>query len=289
MPDRIINETFGIIRTHVEAAFATNARRPLVIGLAGAQGSGKSTLATLLVEQLARSGYCCAGVSLDDFYLSRAERRRAASAIHPLFVTRGPPGTHDIARALDFMSAIREGRRTRAPVFDKASDEPRAEDAWRDIPQGIDVLVFEGWCIGARPQPFAALASPVNMLELNYDARGEWRRTANDALAGAYRDLFETVDSLVYLRAPSFKIVQRWRCEQEKSLHSGNLAAFEPGRMTAQEISFFIQHFERITRWMMDDLPARAMLTIQLDEKRRPVAQRRAATHSGISGAANAP
>jgi D-glycerate 3-kinase len=71
-----------------------------VLGLCGAQGSGKSTLAAALARMLARDGTRTAILSLDDIYLTRAERLQLAREVHPLFATRGAPGTHDVALGL---------------------------------------------------------------------------------------------------------------------------------------------------------------------------------------------
>jgi pantothenate kinase-related protein Tda10 len=78
------------------AAAAAHAR-PLVVGLTGPQGSGKSTLAARLPDLLAAAGLNAGVLALDDLYLTKAERQRLAADVHPLFATRGVPGTHDVA------------------------------------------------------------------------------------------------------------------------------------------------------------------------------------------------
>src|SRR6478672_9594557 len=75
---------------------ARTARRPLLIGLSGLQGSGKSTLSAQLTCTLNLSGVSAFAMSLDDFYLGRRDRARLARDVHPLFTTRGVPGTHDL-------------------------------------------------------------------------------------------------------------------------------------------------------------------------------------------------
>jgi D-glycerate 3-kinase len=271
MPDHAANEIASEILAEFAEAIDGAAARPVVLGLAGAQGSGKTTIARRLVQQLRGKGRRAAAMSIDDFYYSRSERRRIASTLHPLFVTRGAPGTHDAALALSVLDAVRKGEAAPAPAFDKARDEPLPRDEWPTIPPSLDVLVFEGWCLGARPEAPAALRTPVNMLERDFDANGGWRRAVNDALGGVYQELFAAIDALVFLRAPSFEIVRRWRTEQERALASSPHLRPSPGLMTAEEISFFIQHFERVTVWMMEDLPQRADMTLYLNERRRIV------------------
>lgn len=246
-------------------------KRPLVLGICGAQGSGKSTLAGQLEERLTRRGLRTASLSLDDLYLGRAARRDLASSIHPLFATRGVPGTHDVALGLSVISALREGEAVALPRFDKASDEPLAQTAWPLSPKRTDVLIFEGWCVGARPQDDAALVRPVNRLEREEDAEGRWRNAVNDYLSGPYQLLFAQIDRLVLLAAPGFEVVEGWRRQQEHDLRR-KLSA--EGRdpdvaMTDMQIARFIGHYERITRHVLGSMPAYADLTITLDASRQ--------------------
>ena len=58
--------------------------RPVIAGLCGPQGSGKSTTAGRLVQRLEASGYRVASLSLDDFYLTHAERGHLAGDVNQL-------------------------------------------------------------------------------------------------------------------------------------------------------------------------------------------------------------
>ena len=93
------------LRTLVDDAMVQGGH-PLVLGICGAQGSGKSTLAEALAERLERDGLACAVLSLDDLYLTRAERERLARGVHPLLATRGPPGTHDTSLGIAVLDAL---------------------------------------------------------------------------------------------------------------------------------------------------------------------------------------
>lgn len=257
-----------------------SARAPIV-GICGPQGSGKSTIAAALANRLAARGHRAAVVSLDDFYLPGSDREALARSIHPLLRTRGVPLTHDLALAARTLDALSNRRPIPLPRFDKARDEPAAPSAWPLQPPGTDIVVLEGWCVGARPQPPHDLGEPVNALEAAEDPRGDWRRAANEALAGPYQALFRHLRATVLLRAPAFDQVLHWRREQEDALRRERAAAgLPPARiMDEPTLRRFIQHFERITRHIDRDMPAHADLVIDLDAARSPVR-----THTGGQG-----
>ncbi|MES2988738.1 MAG: kinase [Pseudomonadota bacterium] len=236
---------------------APGTRHPFVLGIAGAQGSGKSTVARELAARFA-----CPVLSLDDLYLDGDARTRLAAEIHPLLRTRGVPGTHDPARGLAVIEALGQPGTTLLPRFDKARDEPGAPEVWQGP---ADMLILEGWCLGAHPQPETELAAPVNALEREQDADRVWRRWVNRRLA-EYRPLFDRIDMLVFLAAPGFEVVQSWRTEQELTLKR----ALGPGAgMTDAELAAFIQHYQRLTEHMLRHAPDWADITITLDAQRQ--------------------
>ncbi|MDE2434828.1 MAG: kinase [Sphingomonadales bacterium] len=243
---------------------AWRGQRLCVIGICGAQGSGKSTLVAGLVRRLVQSGVRVAALSLDDLYLKRAERQEMACDVHPLFATRGVPGTHDVALGLATIDALARGEAAPLPRFDKGRDDRVPETEWPRSPENTQVLLFEGWCIGASSQEPAALAEPVNALERVEDSDGIWRGHANAALAGDYQALWERLDRLVLLAAPSWDVVATWREQQEAELRqsSGDRV------MSPAEVARFIQHYERLTRHILATMPAYADLTVRLDEAR---------------------
>lgn len=264
--------TIEALAARLESRAARFARRHacIKIGISGAQGSGKSTLATHLTQLLLARGFTAVELSLDDFYLTRRQRAVLAQRVHPLLATRGVPGTHDVTLALEVIASLQREGEVALPSFDKASDDRRAPAAWRRVRAPVQVIVFEGWCLGASPQSSAALVQPINALEEAEDADGAWRRGVNAALAGEYQALFATLDELVFLAAPSFDVVQQWRLEQETGLR--RLAAeqgVERSRMMDDAaLARFVSHFERLTRHMLDCMPERADFVVQLDSAR---------------------
>lgn len=259
---RILEAIDALVRTRL----AEGGARPFVLGLCGAQGSGKSTVAAALADRWTSEGLTTAILSLDDLYKTKADRLAMAEAVHPLFATRGPPGTHAVARGIEVIAELRRGQATGLPRFDKAIDNRSPRDLWPNASGDTQILIFEGWCVGARPEAEVDLVQPINALEREEDREGTWRRTANRALADDYLRLFALIDSLILLAAPGFAIVQQWRTQQEQALRSKGA-----GSMADAQIARFIQHYERLTRHILATMPDYADLTIRLDEARRPL------------------
>ena len=251
-------------------AMSTGRREPLVAGVCGAQGSGKSTLCAVVARLLRRRGLRVAVLSLDDLYLSRAHRLDLAADIHPLFVNRGPPGTHDVSQGLTLLEALSKPGPTRLPRFDKATDDPVPLDLWPEVQGPVDLILLEGWCVGVSPESPDAVLKPVNRLEAEADPNGVWRAHVNATLAGPYQILFGRIDHLTLLRAPSFEVVATWRTEQEDKLRRRRQATGQgPERtMDADQITAFIQLYERLTRHILATLHERADLVIELETDR---------------------
>ena len=243
---------------------------PLVVGICGSQGSGKSTLADALVGRFDHA----VNLSIDDIYHTRAQRAAHARQVHPLLATRGVPGTHDVALGLDVLAALDRGEAVALPRFDKAADDRCAVNSWPVAPAASKLVIVEGWCVGALPQPDAALLEPVNDLERLEDPDGRWRAFVNTALAGIYQTLFARLDVLILLAAPGFDTVLGWRLQQEADLRARSSPG-APGVMDDAQVARFIAHYERITRWVLSEMPARADAVLRLDAARQLIAVER--------------
>lgn len=232
--------------------------RPQVIAISGAQGTGKSTLANMLAAKFCAQGLSAAAVSLDDYYLSKAQRQHLAQTEHPLLAQRGVPGTHDIEKAINDANAVLAGKPVALPQFDKALDEPAAPLA----AQQLDILVVEGWCVGVQAQTAAELAAPLNTLEEVEDADGRWRRYVNAQLAGLYADYWRLLTPLVWLQAPDWDCVCRWRAKQEQQLWQSRGTG-----MTDTELARFMLPFQRLTQASWQQLPQQADIIIAMDQQ----------------------
>lgn len=244
------------------------AGRPWLVGLNGSQGSGKSTLCDYLRASIAARGLSSIALSLDDFYLGQAKRNSLAENVHPLLATRGVPGTHDIdllSRTLDLLLA---GESAVVPRFDKSMDDLRPVADWDRIDAGVDVILLEGWCLGANAAPIEDLIEPVNELERLEDDDGNWRQYSNQVLGRYFPPIHAKVDEWIMLRAPSFDCVYRWRLEQEHKLAavSGGSAV-----MSDVQVARFIQFYQRLTERCLEQLPRQVNHLFTLDEQRAVV------------------
>lgn len=256
-----------LIERAIATALAASRKRPLVVGVCGSQGSGKSTVCRTLTTRFSQAGCKVANISIDDLYLPLADRVTLAKHVHPLLGTRGVPGTHDTKLGVHTLNALSRRGLVPLPRFDKAADDRRAREEWDSLEGPADLVFFEGWCVGARPQTLDALDHPVNALEANEDVDGRWRRYVNDALGGEYQRLFGKIDLLVLLAAPSFDVVLQWRTQQEHELRV-QTKGDRSGVMSDAALARFIQHYERLTKHILIEMPGRAELVIRLSPER---------------------
>jgi D-glycerate 3-kinase len=250
-----------------------NAGRPLLIALNGCQGSGKTTLSDYLCSSLSEEFKLRAiAISLDDFYLTRPERETLAASVHPLLATRGVPGTHDVNLLQNTLEQLLNPLRTTAvtiPRFDKANDDRQAGTEQVPVSEPVHIVVLEGWCLGATPQPMETLLRPVNDLERLEDSEGLWRRYSNESLSRNFLPLYSLVDQWMMLQAPSFDSVFDWRREQELKL-ARTLPPEQANRlMNDDALRNFIQYYERFTLECLEQLPSRVNHLFTLNNQRQ--------------------
>lgn len=242
-----------------------------ILGIHGCQGSGKSTLASLLVLLFKEIlGIRSINLSLDDFYLTLAEREALAGNVHPLLVTRGVPGTHDVGLAMQVLTALKQSGDIAIPRFNKAVDDRLPEIDWPRVEAPVDVIVLEGWCLGIGPQQDRELEQAVNELEVKED-QGEWRAYVNSKLAAEYQELFKMLDMLLMLKAPDFLNIIDWRLQQEEKLkeklREKNNHFSDAKLMNKEELIRFISHYERLTKHALKTVPAIADVVYQLNSQ----------------------
>lgn len=242
-----------------------------VIGINGSQGSGKTT-AAIILKTILESQYAhrVAILSIDDFYHTKAKRIELAQSIHPLFITRGVPGTHDVKLAIQTINKLKNASETEPvfiPRFDKAIDDRKPEKQWDKVEEPVTIIIFEGWCVGAPPLEKQSLVEPINNLEQTEDNNGIWRRALNQFLLQEYQVLFKQINWLLMLKAPSFEVVYEWRLLQEQKLAKTLESDIETNTnlLNEHQLMRFIQHYQRLTEHCLLKVPALSDAIITLD------------------------
>ena len=239
--------------------------RTLILGLSGSQGSGKTTvtgiLQIILKKFFKRNIYI---ISIDDFYKTLRDRNRMSQQKHSLFKTRGVPGTHDINLIKNFFISVKRKKfkKIKLPKFNKSIDDRSKKNYWHNINKRPEIIILEGWCVGAKPQIISSLRKPVNILERHEDKDLIWRKYANEKLKKEYKEVFAMIDYFIFMKVPNFKIVFKWRLLQESKLRKK--LHYKKKIMTYSAIKRFIMFYQRITLQMMKDLSKSASIVLLL-------------------------
>ena len=237
----------------------------LILGFSGGQGSGKTTVTGILKIILKKFFKRRIHVSsIDDFYKTLEDRNKISNKIHPLLKTRGVPGTHDINLVKNFFNIIRKKKfkKIKLPKFEKAMDNRLEKKYWFNIKQKPEIVILEGWCVGARPQSNSLIKRPINILEKYEDKDLKWRKYVNEKLKKEYKKLFAMVDHFIFMKIPNFNVVLKWRLLQENKLKKKSHLQKEI--MSYNEIKRFIMFYQRITLQMITDLSKSASVFMLL-------------------------
>ena len=233
--------------------------------IAGSQGSGKSTLTIVLklvLEEFYKKKVML--LSIDDYYLSKNKRLKLSNKIHPLLITRGVPGTHNIAALRkDIINFQKKKFPIVAPLFNKLKDDISSK---KKIIKKAEILLLEGWCCGSTPISREYLFNNINHLESTLDKNKLWRQYYNSQLQKDYKKVFSLFDQQIYIQAPSFTYILKWRYAQEKS---NALKSKDEKFMKKTDLRKFIQHYEKLTKWMIKTMPAKADMLIKIDKNQK--------------------
>ena len=241
-------------------------KRPFFVGLAGGQGTGKTTISSLIRIILTKYFKLSVfRISIDDFYKTRKERISLSKRVHPLLLTRGAPGTHDIDMILNFFKKTksRKFKRLKLPTFNKAIDDRFNKKKWYDLKKRPDVIIFEGWCVGARSEKNTTLKKTINLMEKTRDQKQIWRKFVNQQLKSNYKNLYSQLNCLIYLKAKNFSLLQKWRLKQERKLWVNSKVKSKI--MSKGDVLNFMQTYQRITQNMFKYMPKYASIILNLN------------------------
>ncbi len=241
-------------------------KRPYFVGLAGGQGTGKTTVSSLIKIILIKYfNLKVFRISIDDFYKTRKERINLSKRVHPMLLTRGVPGTHDINMMLNFFKKLKSKKfqRMKLPTFNKAIDDRFHKKKWYDLKKRPDVIIFEGWCVGAKSEKNNSLKKTINSLEKIKDQKQIWRKYVNQQLKLKYKNLYSQLNCLIYLKAKNFSLLQRWRLKQERKLWVKSKVKSKI--MSRGDVLNFMQTYQRITQNMFRNMPKYASVIFNLN------------------------
>ncbi len=247
-------------------------KKPFIVGLGGGQGAGKTTITSIISIVLKK--YFKLNVfkiSIDDFYKTRKERFLLSKKLHPLLMTRGVPGTHDINFILDFFKKAKSNKfkSLKLPKFNKAIDDRCKKKLWYSIKKRPDVIILEGWCVGARAEKNKTLKKAINSLERVDDLKLVWRKFVNQQLKLKYKKLYNQLNCLLYLKVNNFGLLQRWRLKQERKLWLKNRKLSNNKVMSKKEVIKFMKTYQRVTQNMLKGVPKYASIIFNLNSNQQ--------------------
>ena len=243
-------------------------KRPYFVGLAGGQGTGKTTISSLiriiLIKYFKLKVF---RISIDDFYKTRKERINLSKRVHPMLLTRGVPGTHDVNMMLNFFKKTKSKKfkRLKLPTFNKAIDDRFNKKRWYDLKHKPDVIIFEGWCVGAKPENNNTLKKTINSMEKAKDQKQIWRKYVNHQLKFRYKKLYSQLNCLIYLKAKNFSLLKKWRLKQERKLWLNSKRKSNLKIMSKGDVLNFMQTYQRITQNMFRYVPKYVSIILNLN------------------------
>ncbi len=184
-----------------------------------------------------------------------------------MLLTRGVPGTHDINMMLSFFKKAKSKKfkKLNLPTFNKAIDDRFNKKKWYDLKKRPDVIIFEGWCVGAKPEKNISLKKTINSMEKIKDQKQIWREYVNQQLKSKYKKLYSQLNCLIYLKAKNFNLLQKWRLKQERKLWLNSKRKSNLKIMSRGDVLNFMQTYQRITQNMFRYMPKYATVILNLN------------------------
>jgi D-glycerate 3-kinase len=291
IPPELIERVLAHILPTILIHKTTHPSQPFILALAGPQGSGKTTWALDLASALSNThGLKTIQVSLDDFYLDHASlvALRDADLSNRLFATRGHPGTHDEVLGREFFDSLAYENKGEVlvPSFDKSRFNGEGDRAprqdWQRMPTtpAIDIVIFEGWCVGFRPLSDSVLEERWNAAKTAFgdatSAPGE-RLTPAQTLATHKLEHLRLVnenlrrycekfmgpahfDYLLQLNPQDVMYIYDWRLQQEHAMK-----AVKGSGMTDEQVVRFVEGYMPGYALYLDDLRTKPFFADAID------------------------
>lgn len=215
---------------------------PFFVGLNGVQGAGKTTLVTSLCRTLSSAPHNLTTVvlSIDDLYLPHEQQDVLARSHpdNPLVQHRGQPSTHDVTLGTQLFHAfLNRQKNVKVPSYDKSAysgaGDRTPESEWQIVNQDgtppIEVVIFEGWCVGFRALSDSEVESKWKAAKAEFETQGSSYRgqlgklKLSDVLfvnqnLRHYDALTDKFGAFIMIDAEDTHYVYAWRLEQEAKL-----------------------------------------------------------------------
>ena len=162
-------------------------------------------------------------------------------------------------------SKSKKFKRLKLPTFNKAIDDRFNKKKWYHLNKRPDVIIFEGWCVGAKSEKNDTLKKTINSMEKAKDQKQVWRKYVNQQLKSKYKNLYSQLHCLIYLKAKNFALLQKWRLKQERKLWLKSKTKSNLKIMSKGDVLNFMQTYQRITQNMFKYMPNYASIIINLN------------------------
>tara|TARA_B100002052_G_scaffold260187_1_gene253218 strand:+ start:69 stop:773 length:705 start_codon:yes stop_codon:yes gene_type:complete len=205
-----------------------------LLGMCAPPGSGKSWLSRQI-------GGGVVSVSIDDLYWPQPQLQQHQ---------RGLPGSHDLPRLAQVLDEFRQHGRALVPRFDKTLANG-AGDRVHDHHHEGEILLLEGWCVGARGIPSMEAYEPI------------WQR----------------LDGLLILIPPSHNHVLRWRLQAEARQRRRGGGALHPHAVAGMVERFYKALPPQQCFAPLLKAPQLPTWSLRLDHLRRPLESIQSAMH----------
>ncbi|KAI0653513.1 P-loop containing nucleoside triphosphate hydrolase protein [Cubamyces menziesii] len=240
----MVDHVLAELRAHRVRHDGQPAVPPLIVGVQGPQGSGKTYLTSILRDVLQEPPHnlSVAVLSLDDLYLPHGGLVSLANT-HPdnaLLRGRGQPGTHDVPLGTELLNKLKrinsssDAHELELPSFDKSLYDGEGDRAPRGhvVRPPIDVVLFEGWCVGFYPISQAEAgrryAQPVKGLGTDFlQSRGYRLQDVLDVneRLKSYVSWWDLFDAFIQIKPPEghpYDYIYKWRLQQEHNMKARN-------------------------------------------------------------------
>jgi len=186
----------------------------IILGIQAHQGCGKTTFCDV-ISFLSKNYYDLnvSSLSIDDIYLTFNDLN-GVRKMDSRFKFRGPPGTHDLNLGTEILQNVKNLKTNyELPRYNKSANGGLGDRAEVGVSifRPVDVLIFEGWFLGAEPLE-------ENLIEkfTKNEETLSFQKLINSKLY-YYQPLWNSVNYWMIIKPFKYEYSKKWRHEAEKN------------------------------------------------------------------------